>query len=349
MRLFSRPRPPTAFGFWLRLALLALALLLWGVMGLGCGSWPALAPPAGELPATREGRIALYERTLRAYLAAGRIPILDVGASLAEWRDTDRLVREMDAAGVALAAVTAPEEKTIWEAAGRHPGRLLPLTTEAPESVWARGEGEYLPLLRRQLDRGALAIGPLRAAGLASGEAGQRRILVLEAVLGLAAERRAPLILDMPPGDADVGRLDRLLAAQPGARVVWTEAGHLPRVEMNPGYGHALLRALSLRHANLSFALGTLPPPGPSPVIRPRRHVLYDPGGRLAQEWQAVVDSRVDHFLTGGSPGAGSAPAYARWMLGYRRAVLEALTPASRPRVAYQNAWRLLTGTDWKP
>ncbi|OGL63284.1 MAG: hypothetical protein A3I72_11895 [Candidatus Tectomicrobia bacterium RIFCSPLOWO2_02_FULL_70_19] len=348
MRLFQPPRAPTSIGVWLRLALLGLALLAWGLMALGCGSWPALAPPAGQLPPSREGRVALYERTLRAYLAAGRLPILDVGLSLAEWRDADRLVREMDAAGVALAAVTAPGEKAIWEAAGRHPGRLIPLTTEAAGDAWARGEGELLPALRRQLGRGALAIGPLRAAGLAAGEAGERRTLVLEAVLGLAAERRAPLILDMAPGDADVGRLERALAAHPGAPVVWTEAGRIPRVEMNPGYGHALLRALSLRHANLSFALSTRPAPEPSPVIRPRRDLLYDPGGRLSPEWGAVVDSRVDHFLTASPPGAGDASAYAKWMLAYRRAVLEALTPASRPRVAYQNAWRLLTGREWK-
>ena len=167
-------------------------------------------------------------------------------------------------------------------------------------------------------------------------------------MLGLAAERRAPLILDMVPEDADVSRLERALAAHPGAPVVWIEAGRLPRVELNPGYGHALLRAMSLRHANLSFALTTRPAPEPSPVIRPRRDLLHDPGGRLSPEWGAVVEARVDHFLTASPPGAGDASAYAKWMLAYRRAVLERLSPPSRPRVAYQNAWRLLTGREWK-
>ncbi|MEK6710042.1 MAG: hypothetical protein AABZ64_05640, partial [Nitrospinota bacterium] len=176
---------------------------------------------------------------------------------------------------------------------------------------------------------------------------GQRRREALGALFRLAGAKRAPLILDMPPEDGDVGQLERLAAAHPAVQAVWTGAGHLPRQEMNPGYGHALLRALSLRHANLAFGLTTLPPPEPSPVIRPRRNLLYDPGGRFSPEWQALLDARVDHFLTGSSAGENSAD-YARRLQAYRRLVLDALTPASRERVAYQNAWRLLTGREWR-
>lgn len=345
MRFFRRRRAPTAFGLWLRLVLLGLALLLWGLAGLGCGRAPVPLPAAGP-PASREARLALWERTLRAHLEAGRLPILDAAVSLAEWADPGALLREMDASGVALAAVTALDEKTLWAAVEKHPDRFLPLTTEAPEAAWARGAGGHISSIERQLGRGAVGIGPLRAQGAAGGEAGRFRALALEAVLGLAAERRAPVLLGVPPADADIGRIERALAAHPRARVIWIEAGRIPEAAMNPGYGHALLRAMSLRHAGLSFALSTRPAPGPSRVIRPRRNLLYDPSGRLSQEWKAILDSRVDHFLTAGSPGAGGD--YARWMRGYRRAVIEALSPAARPRVAYQNAWRLLTGREWK-
>jgi hypothetical protein len=346
MRLLQRPRTPTSLGLWLRLALLALALLTWGLMGMGCAQAPAPPAPEGALPEARAARIALYAKTLRHYLERDWIPLLDVGVSLAGLKDPVRLIEGMDAAGVALAAVTAPDEKTLWEAVRRYPDRLLPLTAEATADAWAK-EG-YLGALGRQLDRGAMAVGPLRTGRLAEGDEGRRRMEALGAILAFAAERRVPVLLDMRPADADVGRLEALLAAHPGVPVVWTDAGHLPQQEMNPGYGHALLRALSLRHANLDFTLSTLPPPEPSPIIRPRRNLLYDPGGRFSAEWRVLFDARVEHFLTGSSPGVDSPTGYAKRMQGHREHVLDALSPASQPRVAYQNAWRLLTGEEWK-
>ncbi|MBI3126822.1 MAG: hypothetical protein HYZ11_04375 [Candidatus Tectomicrobia bacterium] len=348
MRLLQRPRVPTAFGLWLRLALLALALLLWGLMAMGCAMPPSPPARADGLPEARAARLALYEKTLRHYLERGWLPFLDLGVSLADLKDPDRLIEGMDAAGVALAAVSAPDEDALWEAVRRHPGRLVPLTGEAPAEAWAGRPAEFREGLERRLGRGALGIGPIRAGRLAEGEESRPRLEALAALLAFAAGRRIPVVLDLPPADPDVGRLEKLLADHPAAQVVWTGAGHLPRREMNPGYGHALLRALSLRHANLSFALSTLQPPEASPVIRPQRNLLYDPGGRFTLEWGAVIDSRVGHFLTGSSPGAGSAAAYAARMKAYRRLAIESLAPASRPRVAYQNAWRLLAGEDWK-
>jgi len=277
--------------------------------------------------------VALYERTLRAFLEAGWLPLIDVGVSLARWPDPSRLVEGMDRAGVALAAVTAPAEAAILEAARRHPARLIPLTS-------APGEGSPASL-RRQIEAGAFGI------GVPFGPAKEERE-ALEALLRLAEERRVPLVLRMEPEDGALGRLERQMRSLPGAPVVWAEAGLTPRPEGHPGYGHALLRALSLRHPNLFFTLTQAPPAEPSPAPRARRVHLYDPGGGLSHEWRALLDARNRHFLAGSSPEADTPAFYAGRMEGFRKRVLDALSPASRHRLAYQNAWRLLTGEEWR-
>ena len=255
----------------------------------------------------------------------------------------------MDRAGVALGAVTSASEEAIEKAVERYPGRLIPLTTSAAEKDWMKDSGAYLSGMKRQLEGGAFGIGKITWRPVSSDKAQMTQAgEALGAIIHLATKTRSFLVLDMPPDDGGLEVLERQLRAAPAARVVWTQAGRALNLNALPGYGHGLLRALSLRHAGLLFTL-TQDPPAPADSPPPRKNHLYDPGGAFSREWRALLEARVGHFTAGNDSSATSPAAYAGRTLHFRQNVLANISPPARRLIAYRNAWRLLTNRNWKP
>ncbi|MCY3824591.1 MAG: hypothetical protein OXG62_12050 [Nitrospinae bacterium] len=298
---------------------------------------------------SREARVERYERTLKNHLASDPWPLVDLEISLDRWKDTAGLIEGMDRAGVALGAVTATSEEAIEKAVERYPGRLIPLTTSATPKDWMKDSGAYLSSIKRQLGGGAFGVGRVtwrpesseKAQMTQAGEA-------LGAIIRLATQMRSFLVLDMPPDDNGLELLERRLRAAPEARVVWTQAGRILNLNPLPGYGHGLLRALSLRHPRLSFTL-TQDPPAPADSLAPRKNHLYDPGGAFSREWRALLEARVGHFTAGNDSPKTSPAIYAGRTLHFRQNVLANISPPARKLIAYQNAWRFLTNQNWKP
>ncbi|MDA1001628.1 MAG: hypothetical protein O2807_14070, partial [bacterium] len=306
LRRFRHPprRPaPSWLGVIVRLVALGMILLYWLAFGFGCARKPAPLPSAAAPKTPREAQIARYGKTLRAFMEKSDTPLIDLALTLKAETDTDALIRQMDREDVALAAVTAPDARTIAEAVRRHPGRLIPLTAAGSGVEGARPDGAFLERTRSQLASGAFGIGliPLRIHP-PEGEKSEKpgvpplRGGVFEKLIALAVEKSAPLIIRMDPDDAAAGELEALLRAHPAARVLWTGAGYLPQVDEMPGYGHALLRAMSLRHGNLFFAPTLRLSEKAYIDVRHRPILLYDSSGQLSFEWQTLMDARAGQF-----------------------------------------------------
>ena len=298
---------------------------------------------------SREPRIKLYERTLRKHLASDSYPLIDLEITLDQWKSAAQLIEGMDRAGVALGAVTAASEEAIKKAVAQYPGRLIPLTTSAAQKDWMRPESPYLSNIKRQLEGGAFGIGRITWRPGSAGKAESARVReALGAIIRLATEKRSFLLLDMPPDDGGLEQLERQLRAAPEARVVWTQAGRILNLNALPGYGHGLLRALSLRHPHLFFTL-TQDPPAPADSPGTRTNHLFDPGAVFSREWRALLEARVGHFMAGNDSSPHNPAIYAGRTLFFREKVLEKISPPARRLIAYQNAWRLLTNRHWKP
>ena len=169
----------------------------------------------------------------------------------------------------------------------------------------------------------------------------------LGTMMRLAAGKKSFLMLDMPPDDDGLELLERLLRAAPEARVVWTQAGRILNSNALPGYGHGLLRALSLRHAGLLFTLTQDPPTSDATI--PRKNHLYDPGGAFSREWRALLEARVGHFTAGNDLSPANPATYAGRTRFFRENVLGNISPPAGKLIAYRNAWRLLMNRPWKP
>ncbi len=296
----------------------------------------------------REARVELYERTLRKHLASGPYPLIDLEISLDRWKSVALLIEGMNRAGVALGAVTSAREEAIKKAVAQYPGRLIPLTTSAPQNDWMRGGSGYLSGIKRQLEGGAFGIGKITWRPVSSDKAQMTRAgEALGAVMRLAAGKKSFLMLDMPPDDDGLEQLERILRAAPEARIIWTQAGRILNLSALPGYGHGLLRALSLRHAGLLFTLTQDPPA--SDVTTPRKNHLYDPGGAFSREWRALLEARVGHFTAGNDSSPATPAAYAGRTLFFRQNILGNISPPAGKLIAYRNAWRLLMNRRWMP
>ncbi len=335
-----------------------LTILAGGLLA-GCGPAPgpvSLAP--AKAPASREGRNALYRKTVQAFLDAGHLPIIDMDIFLAPKTDMAGLIEAMDLAGVALAAVSAHEKETIARAVRGYPARLIPLTT-APRGIsWSAPGSGYLSSTRRELEAGAYGIGRIfldlaPGKNLNDGEKDpradkiKRQKAAFEALLRLSTEKKAPLWLEMEPEDNGLGWLERQMGAYTGASVIWNRAGHLKSPEKLPGYGHGLIRAITLRRPNLYFLLTQRPPQPKTIFPQPRENILFDPGGGFSHEWRSLLESRISHFQTGSSMEYSAPAVYSRQIRDYRSRILEHLTPPTRQRLAYKNAWARLTGSNW--
>ena len=344
----SGPLPRTrirARGGALHLIVFTLSALI-GLFSTG-GAVDAAKPLRPNAVQNRAARVKLYARTLRRRLASDPYPLIDLEVSLDRWKSAAQLIEGMDRAGVVLGAVTAVREETIQKAAERYPGRLIPLTTSATPKDWT-GSG-YLPGIRGQLEGNAFGIGKIAWRPSPSDKSRMKRIQeALGAIIHLSVEKRRFLLFDMPPDEDGLEILERQLSATPEARVVWVQAGRILSLYALPGYGHGLLRALSFRHPGLFFTL-TQDRPAPSDSPFPRRNHLYDPGGALSPEWRALLESRVGHFTAGQDSSEKSPAIYARRTLFFREHVLANISPPARKRIAYQNAWRLLTNRNWQP
>ena len=333
-----------------RLAVFSLALLVgtfWTAGIAGAAKPPNSLKSKGKQ--NREARVKLYERTLRKHLASDPYPLIDLEISLDEWKSAAGLIEGMDRAGVALGAVTAASEEAIKKAVAQYPGRLVPLTTSAAQKDWIQAGGGYLAGIKRQLDGGAFGVGKVTWRPESSDKAQMKRAgEALGAVIRLATQKRSFVLLDMPPDDGGLEQLERLLRETPEARVVWTQAGRILNLNALPGYGHGLLRALSLRHAGLLFTL-TQDPPAPADSTTPRTNHLFDPGGVFSREWRALLEARVGHFTAGNDTSPNTPANYAGRTRFFRQNVLGKISPPARKLIAYRNAWRLLTHRRWKP
>ena len=333
----------------------ALRLIVLSLILLFPGGYADAAKPPNSLkmkekaaPRSREARIKLYERTLKRHLAADPYPLIDLEISLDRWKSTAQLIEGMKRAGVALGAVTATREASIKKAVAQYPGRLIPLTTSASPKDWMEYSGAYLSGMKRQLEGGAFGIGKITWRPTSSDKAQMTRAgEALGVMMRLATQTRSFLLLDMPPDDGGLEQLERQMRAAPEARVVWTQAGRILNFNALPGYGHGLLRAMSLRHPNLYFTL-TQDLPAPDSTIQRANH-LFDPGGAFSREWRAMLEARVGHFTAGNDSSPATPATYARRTLFFRENVLGYISPPARKLIAYRNAWRLLMNRRWKP
>ena len=141
--------------------------------------------------------------------------------------------------------------------------------------------------------------------------------------------------------------LEAMLQAHPQARVIWCHLGQVRYPERNSRYGPAYVRALIERFDNLHFDLAVA---RASFVYKPsgaRDSTLFDSSGRVAEGWRQLIEDHPRRFLAASDYRPAVEKHYPQQIGHQRQAILAAFTSSTQRKLAFENAWRLITGSDW--
>lgn len=328
----------------------------------------APSPAGAESPATapqpsRQALLAGYAAELRAILARGQVPIIDVehhwGGKLA----LTELIDKMDRAGVALTWLGQNEKNGsahALAASAEHPTRLVPATMHGDGPRWHGRDPVLLEELAADVRTGRyFAMGEFEARHYVSSTNDRDVHLPVdsssfETVFRLAEESGLPMLLHHEAEDALLPELERMLARYPRAKVIWCHVGrNRDRAIWTVLPSPAGVRAFLDKYPNLYFDLNQASPGSTHKGTRQVDSVLYDVessiGGkkndaRLNDEWRTLLEERSDRFVFGSDVNTGRWDKYARVVENFRWLVLRRLSPEAGARIAYGNAWKLMGG-----
>ena len=147
--------------------------------------------------------------------------------------------------------------------------------------------------------------------------------------------------------------LEGLLARYPRSRVIWCHLGQVRYAERNTRYGTDYLVSLIKRFPQLYFDLGLPGPPHWHPGSGQRDQMIYVEdrdrpwGGYLRSEWLDFMEAYPERILAASDIGPDRWRAFPNQMQRLRALILDRLSERANHMIAYQNAWRLISGETW--
>ncbi len=336
----------------------------------GAGSASALASlgsPARALAqavdaASRSASIDAWRRRVQAILDKGRLPIIDMEATyvagttnigqMVAWMD------ELDVAQIAFAPAFSPDSEPSLELHRKYPGYFIPTTSSGEFPRWWNNPDAFVSRVATDLKTGNY---------FTMGEHEFRHYPSPEQAEARNNARDITIALDGPAGQAlfqlseDTGvafqihyeiedrllpALEAMLARYPKALVIWCHLGMIRYPDRGKTYGPDYVASLITRFPGLHFDLAV---PRPGNIYRPsgaQDSTLYRYGW-LAKDWQALLEKFPDRFVAASDYRPPVEQNYPAAMTRQRKLILESLGETARHKIAYANAWRLVTGKTW--
>lgn len=311
--------------------------------------------------ARRQSLLAGYRRSIDGLLAKGVLPIIDIEHHWGARIGIEALVSNMDACGVALTWL-GPNEKngspsSLSESA-TFPERLVPTIIHGDGPRWHGHDLALVDDIVRDARSGQFfAMGEFESRHYVS-NSNNRDIHMptdsasFQGVFGVAEETGLPFLLHHEAEDALMPELETMLQRYPGARVVWCHVGR----NRDPSTWHWAATAqgvekLILRYPQLHFDIlqagsgSIFPPTGVSEsVLYYQRNGSYS---ALRPQWRDLFNQYPERFLIGSDINTFRWNNYTTVIQRLRESILNSLTSTAAAKVAYQNAWRLMSQSEW--
>ena len=338
------------------------------------GSAMPLPPPrpvANSRPLARSESIQAWRARLRAMLDRGTVPIIDTEATFVGRIDIKFILREMDRHGVAQIAFAPIYSFVDGSAASLslhrlYPAYFIPTTSDGLLSHWEEDTGAFVRAIGAEIKSGSFFfMGEHELRHYPSGRqwrAGKmwRDVTIpldsdpVHELFRLSEETKVAFQIHYEIEDVLLPPLEAMLARYPGARVIWCHLGQIRYPDRSTRYGPAYVRSLIGRFPNLHFDLAVGGPGSVYPGSGARQSTIYEHAGRgweyggyLKGEWRAVLEDHPDRFLAASDIGSGRVRRFPKNISRLRTLVLAELSRRAQHLVAYQNAWRLITGEPW--
>lgn len=320
-------------------------------------------------PAFRAKALSAWQRRIRSILARGQVPIIDTEVTYNAAYDLDFIISNMDVLSVAQicpAPFAGLGSRASLDLYSRHPEYFIPTTADGSSPHWYRDTQAFAAQLTRDLDTGQYFLmgefelrhypSPLQYR---AGRTDRDVTVPLDdpgvgAVFQLAEQRGTALQIHYEIEDALLPALEDLLGRYPRARVIWCHLGQVRYPDRTSRYGPVYVKSLIERFPNLYFDLGLPGPPHVHPASRERDQMIYaftgyrPWGGYLRKNWRQLLEDFPERFLAASDVGGDRFREFPNQILRLRQLVLSELSPRAQHLIAYQNAWRLISGEPWE-
>jgi predicted TIM-barrel fold metal-dependent hydrolase len=173
----------------------------------------------------------------------------------------------------------------------------------------------------------------------------------------LASETGVPFGVHHEPEDAPLRALEEMLAAYPKAKVIVAHFGQLRHPEKQAKFGPGLVRRLLRAYPNLHYDISTGQPgrryacnANVLDTVLWGEGPFWGQGEALRPEYKAILAEFSKRFVAATDYGGGrpALPGFLRDRTANLRLILRDLPEEAKHDIAYRNAWRLLTGKEWK-
>lgn len=337
-------------------------MLFWAIIKRLCIGLLMLlvtAPLASALDKQEQTR--LFEKKLRGMIEKKVLPIIDVEFHHGGKVEIEKLIDRMDDNGVALIWLGPNEKLGSMESVRMNeqfPDRFVPVTMHGDGPRWHSSDKGFLDDLTRDARSGKYyAMGEFEARHYPS-STNNRDVHMpvdsesMQVVFGLSAETGLPFLLHHEAEDGLLPELERMLVKYPKAKVIWCHIGR----NRNPGTWKKFRRADAARdylkkYPNLYFDFLASKPGSKYHGTGQVEGVMYEIssyGVEIDPEWKKVIEEFPDRFVLGSDINTGRFENFDRVIDTYRNIILKGLRPDVAEKIAYKNAWKLMTGEEWK-
>ena len=310
---------------------------------------------------SKNKQIKTFAESIRKIQKTGihSIPIIDVEFHYGSGMTLGNIIDNMDRNGVALTWL-CPNEQLGSEESIRlntvYSDKFVPTTVGGDGPLWHGSDADFLDKLDRAVRSGNyFAMGEFEGRHYPS-NTNDRDIhmplnsTAFEIVFKASSDTGVPFLLHHEAEDAMLPELESMLAKYPKSKVVWCHFGRNRNpVTWSKFTTPDAARELLNKYPNLYFDI-LQSPPGAVYQTGYVEGIMYDTTqspATLKPEWKKVIEDYPDRFVLGSDINGGRFGSYDQTMNTFRQTILPELPKDVAEKIAYKNAWKLMTGEDW--
>jgi len=317
--------------------------------------------PVNAVPLEKSEQLKVFEKKIREVLKRGVLPVIDVEYHHGGKIEIERLIKRMDENGVVLTWL-GPNEKLGSEESLRlnalYPDRFVPTTVHGDGKLWHGNDKAFLEKLAKDVrSERYFAMGEFEARHYPS-STNNRDVHMpvdsetMQAVFQVSSESGVPFLLHHEAEDKLLPELERMLAKYPKAKVIWCHVGrNRDPVKWKTFRTADAVRGLLKKYPNLYFDLVQSKPGSKYHGTGYVQAIMYDVsswGVSLDTEWKKVFEEFPDRFVIGSDINTGRFDNYDRVMETFRTIVLKGVRKDVAEKIAFRNAWKLMSGEAWR-
>jgi len=309
----------------------------------------------------RNEQIRIFEKRIRELIGKGMLPIIDVEFHYGRRIEIRDLIKKMDENGVALVWLAPGGDSLGSEESLRlnelFPDRIVPTTVSGDGKLWHSSDRSFLNKLVTDVRSGRFfAMGEFEGrhyhAGPSTSPDAHMPVdsKAMKVVFELSEEKGIPFLLHHEAEDKLLPELELMLRRYPGAKVIWCHMGR----NRNPNTWKKFRKAEAVReflqkYPNLYFDFLESPPGARfSGYVEGIAYKISSQVVTLDPEWKEVIEEFPDRIVL----GSDAAPLrFERWydrvFNDHRNIILQGVRKEVAEKIAYKNAWKLMTGEDW--